>query len=46
MTHEPMLYATIEEQQAAQEYLTANNIPESQTWVDGAVLRIKPVEEE
>jgi len=38
--------ATIEEQQAAQEYLTANNITESQTWVDGAVLRIKPVEEE
>lgn len=46
MTYEPMPYATIEEQQTAQEYLTDNNIPESQTWIDGEVLRIKPVEEE
>jgi len=44
MTHEPMSYVTIEEQQTAQEYLTTNNIPESQTWIDGDVLRIKSEE--
>jgi len=39
-------YLTAEEQAAAMKYVKDNNIPESQLWIDGAVLRIKDAEEQ